>query len=186
MGAGVKMTLRTKLAAAAVLGAVSATGVGVTAAHASIPIADLEITTTPEKVVADPGSYLDYFIQVKNNGPSSASNVELQDSQISGIFTSIAPTPATTHGECKMPTRTSISCNLGTIPAGETAIIMVRASILTVPPRPDMEREPARSVTTVEYDHDPIQQNNTFQIAVPVQEPGEVTDAELQPMVEVA
>jgi uncharacterized repeat protein (TIGR01451 family) len=180
------MILRTKLAIGAAVAAVGSAYLGLGAADALTLDADLEVTTTPEKVVADPGSYLDYFIQVKNNGPSSASNVELQDSQISGIFTSIAPTPATTNGECKRLTRTSISCNLGTIPAGETAIIMIRASILTVPPRPDMEREPARSVATVKYDHDPIQQNNTSQITVPVQEPGEITNAELQPMVEVA
>jgi Domain of unknown function DUF11 len=164
------MTLRTKLAATAVACAIGATGVGVaTVADASTPNTDLEVTTTPEKVVADPGSFLDYFIQVKNNGPSSVTDVELQDSQIEGIFTTIAPTPATTHGSCEMPTRTSISCNLGTLPVGETAIIMVRASIIGRQPDPDMPRGFARSVATVKYDGDSIQPNNTSRIKVPIQ-----------------
>ena len=94
---------------------------------ASIPViasADLAISkvNTPDPVVA--GNALTSRITVRNDGPSPAAGVQVVDELPAGVTGVAALEP---EGSCTP----AVSCDVGTVAAGETVTVTVRA---TVPP----------------------------------------------------
>ena len=89
------------------------------------PAADLlaQKTTLTDPVVA--GAPVDYLITISNGGPSDATGVTLIDAIPSGL-TAIGAAPA--QGTCAV-TADLVTCDLGTIPAGSSTNVLVRATV---------------------------------------------------------
>lgn len=81
----------------------------------------ISMTDNPDPVAL--GGVVTYTIAVENTGSSEESGVVVEDS-VSGPATiqSVAPS----QGFCDPPTPTSVTCNLGTLPANSTATIVVK------------------------------------------------------------
>ena len=89
-------------------------------------VADLSISKTTDATTAPTGSTITYTITVANAGPSTATNVVVNDTLPAGLQF-VAATPA--QGTCN--NASPVVCNLGTLNAGASAEITVTA-IVTV------------------------------------------------------
>ena len=115
------------------------------------PDADLTVTKvdSPDPVLV--GSPLTYTLQVRNNGPSEATNVQLTDTLPAGTtFVSVNPGPPTCSEAGGV-----VLCNLGTLAVG--ALTTVTISV-TAPPTPGQ----ITNVASVSSDQDdPNPDDNT-------------------------
>jgi len=92
------------------------------------PESDLSITKTPSTGTVQLGGQLFYTEVVKNNGPSDATGVMLNDVPPPGLtLTSARPS----QGTCSL-TDGKVACKLGTIAAGGSAQVLVQATAHTL------------------------------------------------------
>ena len=120
------------------------------AAISVVPSADLVISkrNSPDPVVA--GTALTSTITVGNNGPSPATGVVVTDDLPAGVTGIVA---TSSQGSCT----TAVSCSVGTVPAGATVTVTVRASV-----PPDSTAGSLTDVARVSADTaDPDPTNNT-------------------------
>ncbi len=126
------------------------------------PVTDLEVVSKGATFIDDgsgnaiAGTEVTYTIEVRNNGPSDAANVQVTDdfSSSTGTFTFIS-TNATAGGTCSYSAPT-VTCTWMTLPANTTATV-------TVVVRPDQNNSPPTpwqlvndvTVTTATADSNP-------------------------------
>jgi uncharacterized repeat protein (TIGR01451 family) len=91
-----------------------------TASVRIIPLVDLEVTKTTPAPSLPAGSDVSFTVVVKNNGPSTATQVSLTDTLPAGLQL-ISATPL--QGTC-----TGLTCALGTLKSGHATQIVVEAS----------------------------------------------------------
>ncbi|WP_352427951.1 hypothetical protein [Thermoflexus sp.] len=119
--------------------------------------ADLAVAMAddPDPVIA--GNPLTYTVQVTNAGPSDAQNTRILLTLPDGLtILGFAPS----QGSC-----TGTTCNLGTLPAGSTATVVVRARVNpSVPPGTSNAQAQATTDTT-----DPNPNNNTATATTTIQ-----------------
>ena len=96
--------------------------------------ADLKVTKTASVEPATPGGPLTYRVTVENLGPSDARDVVLDDTLPTGYTATLATSPS---GSCS----TVVSCDLGTIAAGDSAVITIVGSIDAGLAAPDLTNE---------------------------------------------
>lgn len=102
------------------------------------------------------GEALTYSVFVGNAGPDAAEGVTLTDS-LPGALEQISA--ESSQGACVAgPT---VSCSLGTIPAGEFATVTVQA-------RPNEERTLVNTASVTSASPDPVESNNSSTVAVQV------------------
>ncbi|WP_134765679.1 DUF11 domain-containing protein, partial [Nocardioides sp. 1609] len=85
--------------------------------------ADLVVDKTTVTNPVVPGRPVEYRVTVTNNGPSDAVGVVLADA-VPSTITGVAATPS--QGTCT----TTVSCALGTVPAGSTATVTVTGVVV--------------------------------------------------------
>ncbi len=120
------------------------------------PKADLALTkeATPNPVAA--GDTLTYTLTVLNQGPSPAENVTLTDVLPSEInFVSATPDQGSCSGT------TTVVCSLGTLPAGDSTVVTIVVTPLTLG---TLDNTATISTSTT----DPVQGNNTAAVQVSV------------------
>ena len=89
-----------------------------------LPVADLAITKTAAPDPVEAGANLTYTLTVTNNGPNTATDVEVID-DFPASLTLVSATPD--QGSC---TQTDpIDCDLGTMPLNDTAQITIVATV---------------------------------------------------------
>ena len=89
-------------------------------------------TASPEPV--NQGSTLTYTLIVTNSGPAVAQNVTVTD-KLPAEVTYIANAFSTTAGSCSAATNagvTTVTCNLGNLAVGSTAVITINVTALTI------------------------------------------------------
>lgn len=112
--------------------------------------ADLWVEKTATPVDLVPGDPVSYTITVRNSGPAAATAVRLDDA----LPSFATPTQATTtHGVCAV-VPAGLTCELGTLAAGETATVQYTV----VPTRPGFL---ANGATVSGAEGDPNWTNNT-------------------------
>ncbi len=87
------------------------------------PKTDLQITKTPSVPSIVAGGQVMYTLVVTNNGPSDATGVTVSDALPNGL--TLAALKGS-QGSCAMATGT---CNLGSLPAGGSAQVLVTANV---------------------------------------------------------
>ena len=114
--------------------------------------ADLQVTKTgPGSVVA--GTPIQYTLTVRNNGPSQAAGVVVTDRLPSGVtFVSVTTTVGTcTYGQ---PTGHELTCNLGNLASGASAVVTVNGKVAPdVPPGTTLVNEAVVSSSTPDPDN---------------------------------
>ena len=125
-----------------------------------VPGADLSITKTDSPDPVKSGQNLTYTIVVTNNGPSAASGVTLNDQLPKNAgFASVA----TTTGSCTAkPSKSLVTCSLGSMASGSSATITIvvksptRGTVVntasvsaTSPTDPNTSNNSATATTTV-------------------------------------
>ena len=88
------------------------------------PMADLALTGSVNPLTVTPGSPLQYQLTITNQGPSPATGVTLIQGLPSGLT---GVTATSSQGTCSLGP--PVSCNLGTIAAGQTAQVSVSATV---------------------------------------------------------
>ncbi|HUA00915.1 MAG TPA: hypothetical protein VMB02_11345, partial [Candidatus Aquilonibacter sp.] len=138
--------------------------------------ADVSVGLTGPASSVLQNSQITYTITVRNNGPSSASNVAVTDALPSGIVVVSAVTSA---GACQG--LTTVTCTLGTMASGQSATITLvvtsslagtvfnTANATTTTPDPNPSNNQASTSTTVLA-------ASTLQIIAPFTGSGTVTD----------
>jgi uncharacterized repeat protein (TIGR01451 family) len=125
-----------------------------------MPGADLAITKSDSPDPVRGGQNLTYTIVVTNNGPSTATGVTMDDQLPKNAGFASA---ATTKGSCTAkPSRSMVTCALGDMAAGTSAIVTIvvksptkgtitnKASVTaTSPPDPNTGNNTATATTTV-------------------------------------
>jgi Domain of unknown function DUF11/Bacterial Ig domain/GEVED domain len=92
-----------------------------------VPNADLAVTKSVTPVNAPVGTFVDYVITVKNNGPDTALNVKAVDTLPVGVlYNTATPAPTTT---------TPLAWNLGSITNGVTKTIALKGYVSAVGPQ---------------------------------------------------
>ncbi|GAA5155440.1 DUF11 domain-containing protein [Nocardioides marinquilinus] len=121
--------------------------------------ADLQVTKTgPTSVVA--GSVVDYTVTVRNLGPSDATDVQVLDDLPGNAAFVSSPTCSSAPA-----TPGTLTCDLGTVPAGQTATATVRVRVdPAVTGGSVVNTARVSSATT-----DPVVGNNTGQTSATVQ-----------------
>jgi uncharacterized repeat protein (TIGR01451 family) len=87
------------------------------------PTADLRVVKRVNRTSAPAGQQLTYAIEVRNNGPDTATNVHLTDTSTLPLRVGAI---TTSQGSCARAT--PFECELGTIAPGQTVTISVRAT----------------------------------------------------------
>lgn len=111
--------------------------------------ADLSLTKTASPNPGQVGVPLSYRIIATNNGPAVATNVSVTDTLTAGL-TFVSAT--TTQGNCNGTA--TVSCNLGSLPAGNIAIV-------TIVVTPTAEGQVTNSTVVTGTEADPDSSNNT-------------------------
>ena len=116
--------------------------------------ADLAVTITPPAAV-QPGLQLDYTITVTNNGPSTASNVQLDSPMPAGL------TFGANSGDCSG----AFPCVFPSIAAGASQTVTTRACVARAYTAPD----PVPFTASVGSDTtDPVPGNNSASVTAPL------------------
>jgi uncharacterized repeat protein (TIGR01451 family) len=118
--------------------------------------ADIQVdkrTTTPSVIN---GGTVEWIVDVRNGGPSSAADVTLTDTLPGGTYDQVVVTP--TQGTCD----TSVSCDFGTIVPGGTASVTIRARVLAN----DTTLTNTASATTSTTDPDPTNDEDDATVTV--------------------
>jgi len=92
--------------------------------------ADLVVTQTPSVTMVTPGQRVTYTVQLKNNGPSDATNVSLTDlvpPESSGILSVVSVTPNDPNLVCAPASATGTTCTMTRLAAGQTVTATVVA-----------------------------------------------------------
>ena len=119
--------------------------------------ADLALTKTASPNPGQVGVPLSYRLVVTNNGPAAATNVQVSDTLPSGVsFVSTSTTQGTCSGT------SAISCNLGGLAVGTSAIV-------TVVVTPASAGQLVNSATVSATEADPDSTNNTASTTTLVQ-----------------
>ena len=123
------------------------------------PVADIEVTSksvTPNPVLA--GTEATYTIQIRNNGPSLAEDVNLTDVFSGESFTFVSVSSAV--GTCVYDEgTTTLNCDMGDIPAGTTnsiSMIIIPDDISPIPVPWDINNTATATMST----HDANLSNN--------------------------
>ena len=133
------------------------------------PEADLAITKTAEPDPVAPGADLTYTLTVTNNGPNAAQNAEVTD-DLPASLTLVSATPD--QGTC---TQTDpVDCDLGTMLLGDTAEIVIVATVGADQAGNSISNTASVSAATP----DPDLSNNEDTVSVDV--PGEGEEADLR------
>jgi len=122
-----------------------------------------DAAAAPTGLAAIVGDKLVYTIVVSNGGPADATNVRVDD-----VLSATTPavSAAATQGACALASSTTISCNLGTIPAGANATVTVTAhavasgiatnTVTVVADQPAANPGGLRATTTVDVTPAPV------------------------------
>ena len=94
--------------------------------HLGLQGADLSIEKSADVTSATPGSTVTYTLAIRNGGPGSAADVRATDTLPSGTTYVAASAP------CTQADRT-VTCDLGTLAAGETRTVTIKATVDPVP-----------------------------------------------------
>lgn len=120
-----------------------------------LPVADIELQSkivTPSAVLA--GTEATYTIQIRNNGPSTAEDVNISDIFTGNPFTFISA--STTSGSCAtFDTGTqTLSCSMGNIASGVThsVVVVIRPDHLVPTPAGSWEINNTASVSMTTLD----------------------------------
>lgn len=120
--------------------------------------ADLRIVQTPSSQTVAPGGQVTYTLVVQNQGPDSATQVQVSDALPSGLSV-VSVRPA--QGSCT--TTGTVSCSLGTIANGGSVQVLVTA---------DVSRSATGSLTntatTNAHEADPNSSDNTSSSTIEV------------------
>ena len=124
-------------------------------ANASVqvdPIADITVTNTVNPTTTPAGTNTIFVVSVKNNGPSRASSVTVDDvfTIPAGSMTIISVTPSIGSCATYNPATKTLSCSLGNMNSGATAsiTIVVRPDYMVAPPNPRQITSTATAATT--------------------------------------
>ncbi len=141
--------------------------------------ADLDLQTVPKTASPDPvlaGQDLTYVITVINHGPSPATNVTVADSLTSLVTTGGFQSATPSQGTCTPSVVTAgptvnLSCNLGLLAVGATAMVtvVVRPLVATSGPRTNTASAQSPDVA------DPIVSNNSTSVTSQVTAVADVT-----------
>ncbi|WP_253839849.1 isopeptide-forming domain-containing fimbrial protein [Actinokineospora globicatena] len=112
-----------------------------TATQPTAPLADLRVTKTASTPTPVAGTRTNYTITVTNDGPSDARNVVVTDPIQTGVSV-VSASPQS--GTCT--TGTTVSCQIGVVPAGGSVTVSLRVAI--APDRPAGELTNAATATT--------------------------------------
>ena len=130
------------------------------------PLADMEMTKSASVAVANPGDPITYTLTATNNGPGSASNVQVQDSLPAAIDPgSVAATPSA-GGTCAQ-TGQELSC----VWSGSTAASAQRSVTITASALANVAAADRKSVNRAEVSSltdDPNPSNNADQATVTI------------------
>jgi uncharacterized repeat protein (TIGR01451 family) len=131
--------------------------------------ADLAVSKSDSPDPVEVGQTLTYSLQVRNNGPDSATNVVLGDTLPSAVtFTSVTAS----QGGCSQ-TGGVVACNLGTLADGGLATVTLRVT-------PTAEGSITNSVSVASTESDPNLGNNsasaTTTVGTAPPEPLNITD----------
>lgn len=85
--------------------------------------ADLSITKSDSPDPVTEGQQLTYTIEVRNDGPDSATNVVVTDNLSPSDMDLVSTTPS--QGSCDVQGNKDITCNLGTVISGGTATVTI-------------------------------------------------------------
>lgn len=85
-------------------------------------VADLQITKTASPDPVSAGQDLTYTLTVTNNGPNTATNVEVSDPLPAGVTWQ---STATSQGSCVDPAPSVVECQLGNIANGASAVVTI-------------------------------------------------------------
>ena len=119
----------------------------------------LTMTDTPDPVLA--GSQVTYTLTLQNHGPGGASGVSMTDTLPDAIFVSASPSQGTCQREGKGKIGGTLSCDLGSLAASETATVAIvvrpaksgtisnTATARADQPDPDSANNTATETTTV-------------------------------------
>jgi len=133
--------------------------------------ADLSVTkvASPNPVIA--GNPLTYTITVRNDGPSTATGVQITDTIPAGT-TFVSGQDGNGATVCTLVQTGDVVCSLGTMAPGTTKTVFLTVKVgPSVPPSPP----PLTNLVVVSSDTaDPDLSNNTFELDTPV-----ITSAEL-------
>ena len=89
--------------------------------------ADLAVSKVVDQASVAAGSRVTWKITARNNGPSTATGVELTDSLPAGANTDATAT--TGQGTCSIAPGPEVQCSIGTLAAGESVEITVSATV---------------------------------------------------------
>ena len=118
--------------------------------------ADVSVVKTASASVSSPGDSLTYTLKVKNNGPSDAQNVVVQDTLPAGV-TFVSASPAQSSGP------NPLTWNLGVVTAGQTKTITI---VVTVNSNASGQITNLVSVTSSTTDPDPT--NNSSSVTTDI------------------
>lgn len=116
--------------------------------------ADVAIVKTASPALANQGTNLIYTLQVTNNGPAAAQNVQVSDPLPTSQVTYVSS--STTQGTCTQSGGT-VSCSLGTINNGGLVIITINTTAATFSSSMNVANTASVSSST----SDPNAANNT-------------------------
>ena len=119
--------------------------------------ADLSLTNTASPNPGQAGVPLSYRLVVTNNGPATATNVQLSDTLPGGVAFGSA---ATTQGSCSGSG--PVNCNLGSLAAGGSAIVTITVT-------PSSAGQIVNSATVSGNEPDPDATNNSAGVTTLVQ-----------------
>ncbi|MDQ6658157.1 MAG: DUF11 domain-containing protein, partial [Actinomycetota bacterium] len=91
--------------------------------------ADLRLTKTADQSTATAGSALTYTLTLTNTGPSDAAATTLSDT-LRGGMTVLPDGVSAPNGNCTVSTdRVTVSCSFGTLPAGQSRVVVIDALV---------------------------------------------------------
>ena len=88
---------------------------------------DLSIVKTVSPATVLPGGRVSYTLTVRNDGPSNATGVTVDDSWLFSGLTDVTATPS--QGSCPTVSASSVICQLGDLATGTTATIEISAAV---------------------------------------------------------
>ncbi|MFZ9668322.1 MAG: hypothetical protein ACO3CR_00515, partial [Solirubrobacterales bacterium] len=92
------------------------------------PTADLQLDKTVSPATVATGGRVLFTLVVRNNGPFTATGVDLDDTLPAGL-TGVSATPS--QGSCPTISTATVSCSLGSIPSGGSATVEISAEVST-------------------------------------------------------